>query len=176
MLKLFQRAIYILLRVKCENYRYKQDMEINLELENKLWSISNETNLDKATCNEIIDYLLARLSDYLKTPLKLSEENWLEGNSFNSEFEGILQPNIFHISFVGTLGMQIINEKLGASISTWLFLFGNHFRLTAGQSNRSYIYFEYKRKEERYGEWESFGWQIDEFDEFDNVIEGNYEH
>jgi hypothetical protein len=40
--------------------------EINQELENKLWSVSSEKPLDKETCNKIIDYLLARLSDYLQ--------------------------------------------------------------------------------------------------------------
>ncbi len=49
--------------------------EVNQELEDKLWSILSEKPLDSKTCNKIIDYLLARLSDYLKINLEIVGEN-----------------------------------------------------------------------------------------------------
>ncbi len=148
-------------------------MEVNQELENKLWGISDENPLDKETCDKIIDYLLARLSDYLQTPLKLSDENWLENNSFSSEFRGELQTKAFHISFTGTMGMQILVGNK-PHISTWVFLFGDHFRLVAGQSDRSYIQLDYNKDGGNYGKWESFGWQIDEFDEYEDIEEKDF--
>jgi hypothetical protein len=145
--------------------------EVNQELENRLWSLSDENPLDEEAGNKIIDYLLARLSDYLQTPLKLVDDNWFENNSFSSDFKGKLQAKAFHISFAGTMGMQILTEN-NPHVSAWLFLFGDHFRLAAGQSDRSYIYLDYNKKEGHLGEWESFGWQIDEFDEYESIIEG----
>lgn len=150
-------------------------MEVNEALEEKLWSVSSENHLEQETCDRIIDYLLARLSDYLQARLKLDGDNWLNGDSFSTEFHGIVEPSeVFRISYVGTLGMQVIDEELGPHISAWLFLFGDHHRLTAGQPNRSYIYLEYRRKENSIGQWHSYGWGIDEFDEYEDVFEYKY--
>lgn len=150
-------------------------MEVNKALEEKLWSVSSKNYLDKETCDRIIDYLLARLSDYLKRPLELTSDTGCDGDALSADFRGkIASDDVFHISYVGTLGMQIIDEELGPHYSAWLFLFGSHHRLTAGQSNRSYIYLEYQRKENNFGQWHSYGWGIDEFDEYEDIIEDEH--
>jgi len=70
--------------------------------------------------------------------------------------------------------MQVIDESFGSHTSAWLFVFGDHHRPTAGQPNRSYIYLEYQRKESGFGQWHSHGWGIDEFDEYEDIVEDGY--
>ena len=148
-------------------------MQINQALEEKLWSVTREKPLDKETCDRIIDYLLARLSDYLQQPLELVGDNWLDETAFSADFVGEIAPrDVFHISYVGTLGMDTFGDKDELHIGAWLFLFGDKHRITAGQTNRSFIYLIYERRNDSTGEWKSHGWQIDEFDE--NIVEDEY--
>ena len=150
-------------------------MNINIELENKLWSVSSENHLNKETYDRIIDYLLARLSDYLQTPLQLVGHNRIHETAFSTTFRGSISPKeVFHISFVGTLGMQVIDDEYGISTSADLYLFSDGHRLTAGQKDRSYIYLEYIRDNNSYGNWVSHGWEIDEFGEYEDIVEDEY--
>jgi len=150
-------------------------MQIDTLLEEKLWSVSSENYLEQETCNQIVDYLLTRLSDYLKQPLELIGDTGCGEDAFSAAFRGTIAPNdVFRISYAGTLGMQVIDEEFGPHYSALLFLFGDHHRLTAGQSNRSYIYLEYQQKENNIGQWYSHGWGIDEFDEYEDIIEVEY--
>jgi hypothetical protein len=146
--------------------------EINQELENKLWSVSDEKPLDKETCDKIIDYLLARLSDYLQTPLELADnENWLDYNCFSTNFreKNILRWKPFDITFGGTLGMQLVGDESYPHTSINIYVFGNGQRLSTGLN--SYIYMEYAKQNTNFGSWTSHGWTTDEFEEFEDVAE-----
>ena len=46
-------------------------MEVNRALEESLWSASREKLFDRETYNQLIDYLLSRLGNYLQTPLEV---------------------------------------------------------------------------------------------------------
>lgn len=152
-------------------------MNVNKLLEEKLWSVSREKLLDQETSDRIIDYLLARLSDYLQQPLTLVGDNWLNETAFSADFVGAIAPrDVFRISYVGTLGMTTFGDKDEPHVGAWLFLFGDKHRITAGQLNRSFIYLEYERKNDNIGVWKSRGWQIDEFDEFEDIVEEEYHH
>ncbi len=147
-------------------------MQINQELEDKLWSISAENPLDKEVGNKIIDYLLARLSDYLQTPLEMADdENWFDYNCFSTNFreKNKLRLTTFDIKLGGTLGMQLVGDKSYPHTSINLYLFGGEQRLTT--EIYSYIYMEYVKQASDYGNWVSYGWTMDEFDEFDDVTE-----
>ena len=150
-------------------------MQINKALEEKLWSVSNENPLDKEICDWIIDYLLARLSDYIKQPLELVGDNWMHETAFSATFRGAVAPQApFRITFVGPLGMQTIGDESIPHASASLFLFGDHHRLSAGAQNRSFVELVYEKGENNVGQWQSLGWQIDEFDEFKNIVEDKY--
>ena len=152
-------------------------MQINKALEERLWSVSFENPLDKEACDQIIDYLLTRLSDYLQQPLTHINDNWLDGDAFGADFIGTVAPfEAFHISYVGMLGMQTIGDEAIPNVSASLFLFGDHQRLSAKQSNKSLVEFIYERDVSNVGRWQSFGWNIDEFDQFEDIIESEYHH
>ena len=153
----------------------QKSMQIDESLEEKLWSVSNENPLDKDTCNQIIDYLLAGLSDYLQQPLNLAGDNWLDGDAFSTTFRGVIAPqDPFRITFVGTLGMETIGKERTPRASASLFLFGDHYRLSAGAPNRSFIEVFYERGQNNFGQWRSLGWEIDEFDEYEDIVEDEY--
>lgn len=148
-------------------------MQVNTLLEEKLWSVSSENHLDKETYNRIINYLLARLSDYLQTPLELVGDNWMHETAFSADFRGVISPKeAFCITLGGTLGMQLIGDEDKPHVHANLYLFGSGYRLTAGKSNRSFIYMEYNQMNDR--NWHSFGWAIDEFDEYENIEEDGF--
>lgn len=150
-------------------------MEINRTIEQRLWKVSPINHLDKDSSDQIIEYLLGSLSVYLKQPLKLVGENWLHEGSFSADFVGAIMPyEPFRITFVGTLGMQLIGDEFIPHVSAWLFPFGDHQRLTAGESNRSFISFSYVRDSSSVGAWQSHGWQIDEFHEFEEIDEKEF--
>lgn len=152
-------------------------MQVNKAIEERLWSVSPENTLDKKTCDEIIDYLLARLSDCLQQPLKIVGDNWLDRTAFSADFVGAVAPrDVFRISYVGTLGMTTFGDKDELHVGAWLFLFGDKHRITAGQPNRSFIYLIYERKNDNIGEWQSHGWQIDGCEEYENIIEEEYHY
>lgn len=150
-------------------------MQLNTPLEKKLWSVSHDNPLNKETCNQIIDYLLARLSEYLRQPLELVGENWMHETAFSADFIGAIAPrDVFRISYVGTVGMQLIGEDNKPHAMAWLFLFGDKHRLIAAEPDRSFIYLDYERNTDNTGTWKSRGWHIDEFDEFENINEDDY--
>ncbi len=149
-------------------------MEANRELENKLWSVSSENPLDEQTCKLIIDYLFKTLIEYLKQPLEIIGEDFVTETSFCRSFRGEIANTPFQITYVGVIGMQLIDDEFGTHTSANLYLFGSHHRLTAGQPDRSYIYLEYQKGENGVGNWISRGWEIDEFDEYEDIIESEF--
>jgi hypothetical protein len=148
--------------------------EINQELENKLWNISDENPLDKETCNKIIDYLLARLGDYLQMPLEPVGDNWIDYNCFSTDFrqKNISKQKPFNMKFGGTLGMELVGDESYPNTSINLYLFGSGQRLTTELN--SYIYMEYAKQNAGFGTWVSHGWTIDEFDEFEDIEESEF--
>lgn len=147
---------------------------VNLELENRLWSISDENLLDKETGNKIIDYLLARLSDYLQTSLEIVGDNWFDENSFSTDFKekNIFRLKSFDIKIGGTMGMQLIGDEGRPHTSTNLYLFGSGERLATKVN--SYIYMEYVKQDSDFGNWVSYGWEEDEFEEYEDIEESEF--
>lgn len=150
-------------------------MEVNSALEESLWSASREKLFDRETYNQLIDYLLSRLGNYLQTPLEVVGDNCIEDGFFSTTFRGIITPReVFRLSFVGPLGVDFIGEEDTPHYSASLFLFGDHNRLSAGQPDRSYIELIYEKRGNNIGEWKSLGWEIDEFDEYEDIVEDEY--
>jgi len=172
-LPLFNFECKIKLFGKFSGNKFVGVMEVNKSLEEKLWSISSDNHLDKETCDQIIDYLLARLSDYLQTPLELVGDNWIDGDAFSTDFRGVISPKeAFGITLGGTLGMELIDDDYGINTSVNLYLFGSSHRLTAGIN--SLIYLEYIKGKNDVGDWVSHGWAIDEFDEYEDIEESEF--
>jgi hypothetical protein len=147
--------------------------EVNQELENKLWSISDENPLDKETGDKIIDYLLARLGDYLQTNLELIGDNWFDETAFSTDFrEKKCSLNSFDIKLGGTLGMELVGDESYPHTSINLYLFADGQRLKTGIN--SYIYMEYAKQDSNFGKWISYGWQEDEFEEFEDIEESEF--
>ena len=150
-------------------------MKVDQALEEKLWSVTREKPLDQETSDRIIDYLLARLSDFLQQPLEIVGENRMHETAFSTTIRGAIAPQEpFRITFVGALGMQVIDKEFGPHYSATLFLFGDHHRLSAGTPNRSVIELFYERDADNIGRWQSSGWEIDEFDEYEDIVEDEY--
>lgn len=149
-------------------------MNINTELEEKLWSVSGKNPLDEETRRRIIEYLFKSLSTYINQPLEVIGEDAVDENSFCRSFRGEVAGKPFQITFVGVLGMQLVDDEYGISASANLYLFGSHHRLTAGQADRSYIGLDYRRGENNVGQWHSNGWEIDEFDEYEDITEAGF--
>jgi hypothetical protein len=150
-------------------------MEVNSALEEKLWKITRPNPLDKNEFVEIIDYLFKHFCNYLQQPLEVIGEDYIDDDAFCRSFRGEIVPSEpFKITYVGVIGMQLIGDNYEPHTSANLYLFGNHQRLTAGQPERSYIYLEYQRKENNIGQWHSQGWEIDEFDEYEDIVEDEF--
>lgn len=149
-------------------------MNVNQELEEKLWSVSSRNQLDSETLSRIVEYLFDSLSSYLNQRLEVIGEDAVSENAFCRSFRGEIAAKPFQITFVGVLGMQLIDDEYGVSASANLYLFGSRHRLTAGQPDRSYIYIEYRRGENNAGQWHSHGWEIDEFDEYEDIVEAEF--
>jgi hypothetical protein len=150
--------------------------EVNQELENKLWSISDETPLD-ITSLSAIKYLVKRLEGYLQSKLilntsqdEISEEGFCW--TFKSaNINAFLQP--FSITFNGIIGMQTNLDVNTPHYCASLFLFGDKIRLIS-KDEKSYIELFYEKQSNGIGEWRSLGWQEDEFGEFEDVEEETY--
>jgi hypothetical protein len=150
-------------------------MEVNQELENKLWSITRPNPINQEDFKQIIDYLFKSLSAFLQQPLEVIGEDFVDEDSFCRSFRGSISPeNVFKITYVGVIGLELIGDNFKPHISANLYLFANHFRLTAGQTDRSYIYLEYILSKYNVGEWKSEGWEIDEFDEYEDIDEDGF--
>ncbi|MDQ3321088.1 MAG: hypothetical protein M3525_01330 [Acidobacteriota bacterium] len=150
-------------------------MEVNKVLEEKLWNITRPNPLDKSEFAEIIEYLFKRFSDYLQQSLEVIGIDYMDEDSFCRSFRGeIASGEPFKITYVGVIGMETIGDDYEPHTSANLYLFGNHHRLAAGQSDRSYIYLEYQQGENGVGNWISHGWEIDEFDEYEDIVEDEF--
>lgn len=150
-------------------------MDVNRTLEERLWKITRPNPLEKNEFVEIIDYLFGRLGAYLEQPLEKIGEDYMDEDAFSRSFRGAIRPTgAFKITFVGVLGMEPIGDRFVPHTSANLYLFGDHQRLTAGQTDRSFIYLEYRKDAAGNGNWFSGGWEIDEFDEYENITESEF--
>ena len=150
-------------------------MHVNRALEERLWKITRPNPLEKTEFVEIIDYLFKRLGDYLEQKLEKIGEDFVEKDAFSRSFRGAITPNAaFKITFVGSLGMELVGDQFAPHTSANLYLFGDNHRLSAGQPDRSFIYLEYRKGADGNGNWVSSGWEIDEFDEYENIAESAF--
>ena len=153
----------------------KENMQVNLELEKKLWSITRPNLLNKNEFKEIIDYLFDRLNSFLQQTLEVIGEDFIDDDSFCRSFKGFITPtDVFKITFVGVIGVETIGDDFKPHTSANLYLFGNHERLTAGQPNVSYIYLEYIKNTNEIGNWVSQGWMLDEYEEYQDIVENEF--
>jgi hypothetical protein len=150
-------------------------MEVNQELENKLWSITRPSPVDQDDFNKVIDYLFNRLSAFLQQPLEVIGEDTVDDDSFCRSFRGSIAPNnVFNITYVGLIELGLVGDEFKPHVNAWIFLFGDHFRLTAGQPDRSYVELVYDKVYENKGKWRSLGWMIDEFEQHEDIDEGEF--
>lgn len=150
-------------------------MGINKLLEEKLWSITRPNPLNQKEFVEIIEYLFVRLSEYLRRPLEVTGEDAVHEDSFNRSFRGEISPvDPFRITFVGILELGLVGDGFRPHINAWIFLFGDGFRLTAGETDRSYTEFVYDKINNTTGRWRSLGWMIDEFGQFEGGSEEDF--
>jgi hypothetical protein len=151
-------------------------MEVNKELEEKLWSASSENHLGKSSI-ESLNYLVRRLENYLQTNLFVNTyQDEVDEESFCWTFKANISEHLFQpvgISFNGIIGMGLDYDQDKPHYSASLFLFGNGHRLTT-KNNKSYIELFYEKQPDGTGEWRSLGWQEDEFWEFEDVGENTY--
>ena len=148
--------------------------EVNQELENKLWRITRPNSINQDDLRSIIDYLFERLSSCLKEPLEVIGKDSLDEDSFCRSFRGSLSSEIFKITYVGLLELTLVGDNFKPQINAWIFLFGDHFRLTAGQSDRSYLELVYDKFSENKGNWRSLGWMNDEFGQHEDIKEDEF--
>jgi hypothetical protein len=149
--------------------------EVNQELENKLWSITRPNPINQDDFKQIIDYLFKRLSSFLQQPLEVIGEDSVDEDSFCRSFRGNISPNdVFKITYVGLIELGLVGDKFQPQVNAWIFLFGDHFRLTAGQPDRSYVELVYDKLTENKGSWRSLGWMIDEFGQHEDIDEDKF--
>ena len=150
-------------------------MQVNSALEERLWKITRPNPLDKNEFVEIIEYVFKRLSGYLQQPLEVIGQDAIDEDSFCRSFRGeILPSEPFKITYVGLLELGLVGDDFKPHINAWLFLFGEHFRLTAGKSDRSYVEFVYDKIDEKSGNWRSLGWMEDEFGQYEDIEESEF--
>lgn len=150
-------------------------MEVNKVLEERLWKITRPNPLDKNEFVEIIEYLFKRFSSYSQQPLEVIGEDSINEDSFCRSFRGEIAPSeVFKITYVGLLELGLVGDDFKPHINAWIFLFGEHFRLTAGEPSQSYIEFVYDKIDEKSGNWRSLGWMTDEFGQFEDIEEDKF--
>ena len=150
-------------------------MQADKALEAKLWSLSRQKILAREVYVQIIDYLLARLSTYSQQPLEFVGDHCIEEGFFGTTFRGAITPQeAFQITYIGPLGVDFIGDEDVPQYSASLFVFGGHYRISAGKPDRSFIELVYEKGENNVGRWRSLGWQIDEFDEYEGIVENEY--
>jgi len=151
-------------------------MKVNLELENKLWSVSSENHLNRSHI-ESLNYLVRRLENYLQTNLFVNTyQDEVNEQGFCWTFRANISKHFFQslgISFNGIIGMALNYDEDKPHYSASLFLFGGGHRLTT-KNKKSYIELYYEKQPNGTGEWHSLGWQEDEFWEFEDVEENTY--
>jgi hypothetical protein len=144
--------------------------EVNQELENKLWSVSDDRRLTDASV-EAIKYLVKRFENFLQIKLILNTHiDEIDEQGFCWTFKSdnsinFLQP--FAISLNGVIGMSFNYDENLPHYSASVFLFGDRHRLIS--KHDSYIEFFYEKQIDETGKWVSLGWQEDEFGEFEDV-------
>ncbi len=150
-------------------------MQVNTLLEEKLWKITRPNPLDKNELVEIIEYVFKRLSGYLQQPLEVIGQDALSEDSFCRSFRGEIVPNDpFKITYVGLLELGLVGDDFKPHINAWIFLFGEHHRLTAGEPAQTYVEFVYDKIDEKSGNWRSLGWMEDEFGQYEDIEESEF--
>lgn len=94
--------------------------EANLQLENKLWRITRPTAVSQYDLRSIIDYLFERLSSFLKKPLEVIGEDRVNEDSFCRSFRGNLLPEVFKITYVGLLELNLVGDNFKPQIDEFL--------------------------------------------------------
>lgn len=147
-------------------------MKVNESLEQKLWSITRPNPLDRETFIQVVNYVFNRLREHLQQPLEIVGEDTINEDSFSRSFRIATVPhNPFEITFVGLLELGLVGDEFKPHINAWVFLFGSHHRLIAGQPSRSYTEFVYDKIDVAKGQWRSLGWMLDDYGQFESIEE-----
>jgi len=142
-------------------------MSIDPKQEARLWDGdgANLGSRSESEWGELLDYLLERLSAFLGRPVVKISHSVVDGEALSCHF-GVPAESTdpLALALEGLLGTDLDGSEV--HVSATLFVFSSGERLRLHSRSREVVELVYRRQATGSGEWESRGWCMDEFGEY----------
>lgn len=136
------------------------------DLDQKLFACHLDGPYSESDWREILDHVVAKLSDFLEQPVSTSDvaiypDGFAADIQCQKAFGGLLD-----ISWFGRVGVTVLGKKEVTDLSAWLFFRGFSERLVS-IDGKSHLYLSYRERISGVYEWQA-EWDVDEFGEFEH--------
>ncbi len=146
-----------------------------------LWNAHILDNMDAVQQETVVDHLVLRLQEYLRTELQRDTNTCIDDNGpfgFSVDFWSVrpsLQPLCVRVR--GVFGASILEGRY-VGVQGWLYPYIQDHRVATTSQGNNHIFLRYAKSDAEdndwemmgcsgIGEWRSIGWSPDTYGEFD---------